>query len=64
MDVAFGQRLVDASLVCPQRTAALQKQGNAFEGDTIIMSYGTLSKLKVHLRALLLTMPAAIGCPR
>ena len=37
MDVAFGQRLVDASLVCPQRTAALQKQGNAFEGDTIVM---------------------------
>jgi hypothetical protein len=31
MDVRFCQRLVDASLVGPQRTAALQEQGDALE---------------------------------
>ena len=37
MDVGFRQRLVDASLVCPQRTAALQKQGDALEWETVLM---------------------------
>ncbi len=48
MDVGFRQRLVDASLVCPQRTAALQKQGDALEWETVLMSREVWSKLKVH----------------
>ena len=42
MDVGFGQRLVDASLVCPQSAAALKKQSYAIECCEVPL------KLKVH----------------
>ena len=45
---AFGQRLVDASLICPQRTAALQKQGDAFEGQLSFRCREVWLKLKIH----------------
>jgi hypothetical protein len=48
MDLGFRQRLVDASLVRPQRTAALQKQGDALEWETVLMSREVWSKLEVH----------------
>jgi hypothetical protein len=48
MNVSFRQRLVDASLVCRQRTAALQKQGDALEWETVLMGCEVWSKLKVH----------------
>ncbi len=45
MDLGICQRLVDASLVCPQRTTALQKQGDAFEWETVLVSREVWSKL-------------------
>ena len=38
MDIGFRQGLVDASLVCPERAAALQDQGDAFERKTPFQS--------------------------
>ncbi|MEA2895856.1 MAG: hypothetical protein QOJ84_1471 [Bradyrhizobium sp.] len=35
--VELGQRLVDDSLICPQRTAALQKQGDSFDRETMLV---------------------------
>ena len=48
MDVGFRQRLVDASLVCPERTAPLQQQGNALERQPSFRSRKVGSKLEVH----------------
>jgi hypothetical protein len=48
MDLAFGQRLVDASLICPQRTTALQKQGDAFERETMLGEAGYPAKMVIR----------------
>ncbi len=48
MDVGFRQRLVDASLVCPQRTTALQKQGDALEWKTLFRLCQLRSDLEIH----------------
>jgi hypothetical protein len=39
------QRLADA---CPQRAAALQKQGDALEGEALLMRREVWSMLEVH----------------
>jgi hypothetical protein len=49
MDIGFRQRLVvDASLICPQRAAALQEQGDALERKTFLRLYRILTKLEIH----------------
>jgi hypothetical protein len=53
MDVGFGQGLVDASLVGPQSTAALQEQRYAIERRTPVGGREVWSRLKVHGSVLL-----------
>jgi hypothetical protein len=48
MDIGFGQGLVDASLVCPQRAAALQEQGDALEWKTLFRLCQMRSELEIH----------------
>ena len=48
MDIGFRKRLVDASLICPERTAALQQQGNAFEREPPFPGREVWLKLKIH----------------
>jgi hypothetical protein len=48
MDIGLRQRLVDAALICPQRTAALQEQGDAFEWKTMVRLRQIRSKLEIH----------------
>jgi hypothetical protein len=48
MDIGFGQGLVDASLVCPQRSAALQEQGDALEWKTLFRLCQMRSGLEIH----------------
>jgi hypothetical protein len=64
MDVGFGQRLVDASLICPQSAAALQEQHCAIEWQTPVGGREVWSRLKVHgSRALGLRLPKPAICP-
>jgi hypothetical protein len=48
MDAGFRQRLVDASLICPERAAALQQQCNALERQPPFRGHQVWSKLEVH----------------
>ena len=48
MNIGFRQRLVDASLICSECTAALQNQGNTFERKTPFQSPNAWSKLDIH----------------
>jgi hypothetical protein len=48
MDISLRQRLVDASLVGPQRTAALQEQRDAFEWKTLFRLCQMRSELEIH----------------
>jgi hypothetical protein len=48
MDIGLRQRLVDAALICPQRTAALQEQGDAFERQLSFRRHEVWLKLKIH----------------
>src|SRR5882724_3081945 len=48
MDISLRQRLVDAALICPQRTAALQEQGDAFERQLSFRRREVWLKLEIH----------------
>jgi hypothetical protein len=48
MDISFRQRLVDAALISPERTATLQQQGNALERQPAFRGRKVWSKLEVH----------------
>ena len=48
MDIGLRQRLVDAALICPQRTATLQEQGDAFERQLSFRRREVWLKLKIH----------------
>ena len=48
MDISLRQRLVDAALICPERTAALQEQGDALEWKTMVRLHQIRSKLEIH----------------
>jgi hypothetical protein len=48
MDIGLRQRLVDAALICPQRAAALQEQGDAFERQLSFRCRDVWLKLKIH----------------
>ena len=54
MDIGFRKRLVDASLICPERTAALQQQGNALERQPPFRGREVWSKLEIHCVSLFL----------
>jgi hypothetical protein len=64
MDVGFGQGLVDASLVSPQSTAALQEQRYAIEWQPPVGGREVWSGLKVHVFcALGLRLSKPVFCP-
>jgi hypothetical protein len=48
LDIGFRQGLVDASLLCPQRTAALQQQGNALERELSSHRPDVWPNLEIH----------------
>jgi hypothetical protein len=49
VDVGLCQSLVDTSLVCPQRTAALQDKGDTLEREAAFGNCEVRTKLKVHV---------------
>ena len=48
MDIGLRQRFVDAALICPQRTAALLEQRDAFERQLSFRRHEVWLKLKIH----------------
>ena len=48
MDIGFRKRLVDASLICAESTAALQQQGNALERQPSFRGHEVWSMLEIH----------------
>src|SRR5580704_15959277 len=48
MDIGFRKRLVDTSLICAERTAALQQQGNALKRQPPFRGREMWSMLEIH----------------
>ena len=49
MEIGLGQRLVDAGLVGAERAAALQHQGDAFEGKTAFCEHVARLDPSIHI---------------